>query len=177
MWNGIKDTGRQIKNEGIKQVKENTEVGKSYTNFMKDQNFDTGMKLGKELSEIARVARNTYSDFSGKEYHMPGYAYMGPGTKVQERVAMGIKPANKTDTSAMRHDLTFDEIGKRKKKENLSDRQVRDLVRQADEQFISELESYDDEQDLVGNKVGKAMIRLKTIADSTGMLDPVMFLE
>jgi hypothetical protein len=144
---------------------------------MKDQNLDTAMKFGKELSEIAKTARNTYSDFSGKEFHMPSYAYLGPGTKAEERIAKGIKPSNKTDESAMRHDTTFAEIGKRKKTENLNDRQVRDLVREADEQFISELESYGDEQLLVGNRVGKAMIRMKTILDSTGMLDPTAFLD
>ena len=135
------------------------------------------MKFGKEVSELAKIARNTYSDFSGSEFHMPSYNFLGPGTKAQERVDAGINPSNKTDASAQKHDLTFAEIDKRRKKENLSDRQVRDLVREADEQFISELESYGDEQLLVGNRVGKAMIRMKTILDSTGMLDPTAFLD
>ena len=108
---------------------------------------------------------------------MPTYNYMGPGTDSKGRIEKGILPSNKTDTSAMKHDETFRALAERKKKENLSDRQVRDLVRKADNDFIDELGGYDDEKELFGNRVGRFIIRAKTIADDLGMLDDSMFVS
>ena len=177
LWSKTKDTGRQVSNHIGKNVIQHTAIGQKYTKMNNDASYDNVLDFAKELASIAKTARTTYSDWKGGEMHAPGYSFVGPGTKAQERVDAGILPINKTDESGRLHDLTFAEIGKRKKKENLSDRQVRDLVRQADERFISDLGSYEDEKDNFVNKSARFVIRAKTIADDLGMTDPTMFLD
>jgi hypothetical protein len=177
LFNKVKDTGKQVSNHIGKNIKQHTAIGQKYSKMEDDTSYDNVMDFAKELASIAKTARTTYNDWSNQEYHAPGYSFVGPGTKAQERVDAGILPINKTDESGRLHDLTFAEIGKRKKKENLSDRQVRDLVRQADERFISDLGSYEDEKDNFVNKSARFIIRAKTIADDLGMTDPTMFLD
>lgn len=41
------------------------------------------------------------------EMHVPGYNYLGPGTKLDERLAKGDKPINKLDEAAMHHDIYY----------------------------------------------------------------------
>ena len=177
LWSKTKDTGRQVSNHIGKNIAQHTAIGQKYTKMNNDTSYDNVLDFAKELASIAKTARTTYSDWKGGEMHAPGYSFVGPGTKAQERVDAGILPINKTDESGRLHDLTFAEIGKRKKKENLSDRQVRDLVRQADERFIHDLGSYEDEKDMFVNKSARFIIRAKTIADDLGMTDPTMFLD
>ena len=177
LWSKTKDTGRQVSNHIGKNIKEHTAIGQKYTKMNNDTSYDNVLDFAKELASIAKTARTTYSDWKGGEMHMPSYNYMGPGTDSKGRIEKGILPSNKTDASAMKHDETFRALGERKKKENLSDRQVRDLVRQADNDFINELGSYDDEKELFGNRVGRFIIRAKTIADDLGMLSPESFLD
>lgn len=41
------------------------------------------------------------------EIHVPGFNYLGPGTKLEERLARGDKPINKLDEAAMEHDIFY----------------------------------------------------------------------
>ena len=43
------------------------------------------------------------------EYHLPGYNFCGPGTKLQERLDRGDKPINKLDGCCMVHDMVYTE--------------------------------------------------------------------
>jgi hypothetical protein len=57
------------------------------------------------------------------EMHLPGgYQYAGPGTHLDLRLAKGIKPKNKLDAAALRHDIAYS------KSKNLSDRHVADKI-------------------------------------------------
>lgn len=58
------------------------------------------------------------------EMHLPGYQYAGPGTHLDLRLAKGIKPKNKLDEAAMRHDIAYS------KSKKLSDRHAADKVLQ-----------------------------------------------
>lgn len=42
-----------------------------------------------------------------KQYHVPGYNYLGPGTKIGTNIIKGIKPINHLDELARRHDLDY----------------------------------------------------------------------
>ena len=41
------------------------------------------------------------------ELHAPGYNFLGPGTKLKERLERGDKPINPLDSAAMEHDLAY----------------------------------------------------------------------
>ena len=41
------------------------------------------------------------------EIHLPSYNYLGPGTRLTERLARGDKGVNLLDTAALKHDLAY----------------------------------------------------------------------
>lgn len=41
------------------------------------------------------------------EFHLPGYNFCGPGTKLEERIARGDKPINSLDACCMVHDMVY----------------------------------------------------------------------
>ena len=44
---------------------------------------------------------------SGKEFHWPGYQYMGPGTHLQKRLKRGDPGINRLDRIAKQHDIDY----------------------------------------------------------------------
>ena len=42
-----------------------------------------------------------------REIHIPSYSYLGPGTRVEERLKRGDKPKNLLDEAALHHDLFY----------------------------------------------------------------------
>lgn len=44
---------------------------------------------------------------TGIEFHWPGYQYMGPGTKLNERLARGDPGINRLDRLAKQHDIDY----------------------------------------------------------------------
>ena len=48
---------------------------------------------------------------AGKEFHVPGYNFCGPGTKLNERLGPGdnpvTKPVNDIDRACMKHDIAY----------------------------------------------------------------------
>ena len=42
---------------------------------------------------------------TGIEFHLPGYQFAGPGTKLQKRLALGQMGINRLDRIARTHDL------------------------------------------------------------------------
>lgn len=56
--------------------------------------------------------------------HAPGMNYLGPGTPLDLNLEKNIKPANKLDEAAMRHDIAYS------KSKNLKDRHVADKILQ-----------------------------------------------
>ena len=41
------------------------------------------------------------------ELHIPSYNFLGPGTKLEERLQRGDKPINKLDAAALEHDIAY----------------------------------------------------------------------
>ena len=44
---------------------------------------------------------------TGKEFHWPGYQYMGPGTHLQKRLKRGDPGINRLDQIAKQHDIDY----------------------------------------------------------------------
>ena len=44
---------------------------------------------------------------TGIEYHVPGYQYLGPGTKLKKRLARGDPGKNRLDLIAKQHDIDY----------------------------------------------------------------------
>ena len=44
---------------------------------------------------------------TGIEYHVPGYQYLGPGTKLKKRLARGDQGINRLDKIAKQHDIDY----------------------------------------------------------------------
>ena len=44
---------------------------------------------------------------TGIEYHVPGYQYLGPGTKLKKRLARGDPGKNRLDRIAKQHDIDY----------------------------------------------------------------------
>ena len=59
----------------------------------------TTKRVRKDIKEIS---------FTG-EYHVPGYQYLGPGTRYADRQRLGIVPINDLDRIAMYHDRGYAE--------------------------------------------------------------------
>lgn len=41
------------------------------------------------------------------QYHVPGFEYMGPGTRIATNIVNNVKPTNHTDHVALHHDLDY----------------------------------------------------------------------
>ena len=44
---------------------------------------------------------------TGIEFHVPGYQYLGPGTKLKKRLARGDPGINRLDRIAKQHDIDY----------------------------------------------------------------------
>lgn len=44
---------------------------------------------------------------SGSEFHWPGYQYLGPGTKLEQRLKRGDPGINRLDRIAKQHDIDY----------------------------------------------------------------------
>ena len=44
---------------------------------------------------------------TGIEYHVPGYQFLGPGTKLKKRLARGDQGINRLDKIAKQHDIDY----------------------------------------------------------------------
>src|SRR6266576_3258350 len=65
---------------------------------------------------------NTLINKSPFEFHAPGYKFLGPGTKLNERITRGDQPRNKLDNLARDHDIAYSKYS------NLEDRHKADKI-------------------------------------------------
>lgn len=65
------------------------------------------VKISTKTTKRVRKDIETIS-FTG-EYHVPGYQYLGPGTRYADRQRLGIVPINDLDRIAMYHDRGYAE--------------------------------------------------------------------
>ena len=66
-----------------------------------------GANLPKSVLKEGSGLFNTILNNLPFELHAPGFNYLGPGTKLEERFAKGVKPSNPTNEAAMHHDIFY----------------------------------------------------------------------
>ena len=64
---------------------------------------------------------------SGREWHWPGYQFMGPGTKLKERLAKGQQGINRLDAIARQHDIDYSQSKSLKEKWKADDKMIRSV--------------------------------------------------
>lgn len=86
------------------------------------------------MIEYNKVKKNRHKIYTGKglvntaisklpfEFHLPGYQYCGPGTKLQERLARGDPGINPLDGACKEHDIAYS------KYKNIEDRHIADRI-------------------------------------------------
>lgn len=88
-------TGRKGKSKGDTRSKRNRRVTKrprrKATRGQKGGSLDVQNLIGK----------------LGVEFHVPGYQYLGPGTKLKKRLARGDPGINRLDRIAKQHDIDY----------------------------------------------------------------------
>ena len=60
---------------------------------------------------------------SGREWHWPGYQYMGPGTHLKKRLKRGDPGINRLDRIAKQHDIDYSRV-KTLKDKHVADRKM-----------------------------------------------------
>jgi hypothetical protein len=131
-----------------------------------------GKQVIQNLPEIVKTVKQSYKDWSTGQQHFPAYQFLGPGTKVYDKITKGVRPSNKTDHYAMNHDLDFGVISDAK----LNPAQLKRAVKNADTRFVKGLESLPKERNNWGNILGRTFISGKSILEDLGVLDPKRFL-
>ena len=86
---------------------------------------------------------------TGIEFHIPGYQYAGPGTKLKKRLARGDPGINRLDRIAKQHDIDYS------KARNLQDKWV------ADRKMIRAIEQLPGKKKLT-EKVVRRIMKAKT---------------
>ena len=61
------------------------------------------------------------------EFHLPGYNFCGPGTRLDQRIARGDKPINELDGCCMVHDIVYSST-KDSSKRVAADRKLRNCA-------------------------------------------------
>ena len=65
----------------------------------------------------------------GIEWHVPGYQFLGPGTKLQKRLKRGDQGINRLDRLAKQHDIDYTRAKSLKDKHRADRKMVRDIQR------------------------------------------------
>ncbi len=105
--------------------------------------------------------------------HAPSYNYLGPGSDVNRRIAMGVKPVNETDRAAMRHDLEYSAIQSSFRNGKITRAEAENLTRMSDNKLqkaLSEVKPATTGETVI-NKVANVAIGAKKLGEDVGILD------
>ena len=103
---------------------------KNNRNMIKGVCVVCGCKKSKFISN-SEVKGSGWTDKLPIEVHMPGYNFLGPGTKLEKRLNLitkeplpHSKPINKIDEVALRHDLCYEKYKNTKDRNKICDTQM-----------------------------------------------------
>lgn len=125
------------------------------------------------IPELGRKSRNLFrktmcpkgtKPLQKGEKHFLCSNYMGPGTRAKERIKAGHIGINSADRAAMEHDLAFDRIANLDAKGKLSKKQIKNMTRSADKQFVRRIR-----QDTKAGKNKKILDKISAFAGATGI--------
>ena len=108
--------------------------------------------------------------------HYPGHNFTGPGTKAEERIAMGIKPVNAVDAGSMAHDLAYNKLHQEYDQDHDKEKAYR-ATRAADMDLLNTvLNLPPDQVPTDGSQTAVvAAMRAKMLAEDKGLLDKGKF--
>ena len=64
----------------------------------------------------------------GREFHIPGYAYAGPGTHLEKRLKRGDRGVNRLDEMAKIHDIDYSKANNLQDKWKADDKMIRGIT-------------------------------------------------
>ena len=102
------------------------------------------------------------------------YTYLGPGTKVLERLARGDKPIDKLDEYARDHDKTYTLLFKKKLEKGI--KVTKAEVQNADKTFVDGVNRNKSENPMLA-KVIPPLFKAKKIAEDIGVLSHTAFFD
>jgi len=91
-------------------------------------------KTGKKKRPRKRRQRGGAFDFqkliekTGREFHLPGYMYAGPGTHLRKRLARGDPGINRLDRIAKTHDIDYSKAKNLQEKWKADDKMIRAIT-------------------------------------------------
>lgn len=128
--------------------------------------YESGKKT---LSNVYETVKTTAKNWSEGKFLAPGgYRYCGPGNDLDSG-----EPINASDASCRQHDIDYDRFRKEKDKGNITNEELKKLVRESDDRLISNLRK-DPSRDL-GSYLSEMGIRGKKFAEDLGLLSPEKF--
>ena len=128
------------------------------------------------FSNLFDGAKKTLSDLSytggnwlkGAFTAPGGYRYCGPGNSLDAG-----NPINASDSACRQHDLDYSNFKTQKDKGRVTDKEMRDLVRESDDRLIGNLRQTTDRD--VGSYLSEYGIKAKKLAEDWGLLSPDQF--
>lgn len=126
-------------------------------------NINIKPKLGK------RFKGETHMIMFDKKFGVKRAEFCGPGTNVEKRDELGIKPLNKTDSVCEKHDRDYIRIIKTK----LDIIRKGEMVRKADELMIKRLENLRNPNAFIA----RTTIQAKIKAEDLGLLSKTRFIS
>jgi hypothetical protein len=117
---------------------------------------------------VGNVAQTASNWAKGKFTAPGGYKYCGPGNDLDEG-----DPINASDSACRQHDMDYDRFRKAKDAGKISDKELRNLVRESDDRLIGNLRQ-DPKRD-IGSYLSELGIRAKKKAEDWGVLSPEKF--
>jgi hypothetical protein len=101
-------------------------------------------------------------------------AFCGHGNPTsREYIEKHYPTASASDRSCLQHDLDYESLRKQKDKGNISDAELKTLVRESDDRLISNLRQAPTRE--LGSYLSEMGIRGKKFAEDLGLLSPEKF--
>ena len=97
------------------------------------------------------------------------YEYAGPKTAIKQRIEQDIKPINKIDAAAKKHDISYMETSDAFKAKKLTKKQAKQVIFEADRQFKADVEQAKDVDPILA-KIAQSAISLKEVGERLGVL-------
>lgn len=112
------------------------------------------------------------------EFHLPFHNFTGPGTRLKERLELGIKPMNKVDAASLIHDQTYGIITDKLKSGEITKEEAARQVRQADQDLICTVTAMPPNEAPPDNsaKWVNRIMSMKIYLEDMGMLNKLKFI-
>jgi len=137
--------------------------------------------VNKGLDAVFPQAKESIPLFPGerhakklKDGEIINYGYLGPNTRVLERLARGDKPIDKLDELARSHDISYTKVFKKKLEKGI--KVSKKEVQNADKTFVDGVNRNKSENPMLAKVIGP-IFKAKKIAEDIGVLSHTAFFD